>query len=151
MAHWLVRNVWNFSGLLILSCSVGCGNESADVTGSITYNGSEVTNGMITFTPTGEYGSVVGGKIQDGKFSVNGVFPGQNLVAVVATREFTFSQNSEEMRTTAPPQGASGADKSWKDPVDIIPRNAFGNNVAYDFVAGRNDVSLELKSPPLPN
>ncbi len=130
---------------------LGCGNESADVSGTVTYNGSEVANGMVTFTPTGEYGSVVGGKIQNGKFSVEGVFPGQNLVAIVATREFTFSQNSEEMRTAAPPQGANGPDTRWKDPVDIIPRNAVGNNVAYDFVPGRNDMNLELSNPPQSN
>jgi hypothetical protein len=46
-------------GLLGLT-AIGCGDSTASVTGSISYNGAPITKGMVTFTPDGIAGSVVG-------------------------------------------------------------------------------------------
>jgi hypothetical protein len=102
---------------------------------------------MITFTPTGEFGTVVGGPIENGKYQAKGVYPGENVVAVVATRSISFSQNTADMATTAPPTGINGPDKNWKDPADLIPNNAQGNNSKHPLAAGKNKLDLELSSP----
>jgi len=137
--------------LLGMSCAIGCSPDTADVEGTVSFNGLAVENGMVTFTPMGEYGTVVGSKIEKGKFKASGIFPGETLVQVVATRSVTFPQDSADMATSAPPMGTYGPDTAFKGSADLIPRNAEGNNSTYTLAAGANKLELELFSPRLPS
>ena len=129
--------------LFPLTMAVGCGEPTADVAGSVTFDGITVDKGMLTFTPSGEVGQSVGAKIENGKFQAVGVYPGENFVLVIATRDVTFSQNSKDMATSAAPTGGRASSPS----ADLIPPNANGNNKLYSFQAGNNTLDLELTSP----
>jgi hypothetical protein len=133
-------------GLLGLT-AIGCGDSTASVTGSISYNGAPITKGMVTFTPDGIAGSVVGAEVVDGKFSAKGVAPGKNIVQVIAVKEVPFVRSSEEMAKMAESQKGKSDIEGLIDPADIVPANAVGNNAAHNFVEGSNTLDLALTKP----
>ncbi len=96
------------SALVVISvgilCVLGCGpndNRQA-LTGTVTWQGSALSKGVITLYPKGN-GSTVGCEIVDGKFSidaVNGATPGNYRVEIIAFRptgktEFDIDQNKK--------------------------------------------------------
>jgi hypothetical protein len=102
---------------------------------------------MVTFTPDGIAGSVVGAEVVDGKFSAKGVAPGKNIVQVIAVKEVPFVRSSEEMAKMAESQKGKTAIEGLIDPADIVPANAVGNNAAHNFVEGSNTLDLALTKP----
>jgi hypothetical protein len=59
--------------LLLILCPLGCGNsgpQKSALSGTVSYDGTPVADGRITFVPTGEQGTSAGDVIKDGKYSI---------------------------------------------------------------------------------
>jgi hypothetical protein len=62
----------------------GCSDGLARVEGTVTFNGEPVSRGMINLEPTDGKGSVTGSAIEDGKYRIDGVLPGEKIVRLSA-------------------------------------------------------------------
>jgi len=69
----------------------GCdGNDVVTVDGNVTFEGEPVTGGKIIFEPADGIGSTVGGRIEQGIYSVVGptvISPGAKIVRITAIRK----------------------------------------------------------------
>lgn len=72
--------------LLFVFCAAlsGCGEKLARVEGTVTFNGEPVSRGMINLEPTDGKGSVYGASVEDGKFVIEDVLPGEKIVRISA-------------------------------------------------------------------
>lgn len=135
-------------GCAALVCiPAGCGPATANISGEVTYDGSPVGDGYITFTPTDGKGKDASSPIKAGRYSVTGVSPGNKTVKIVAVKQVSFASTSEEMKQKAAAAQKSGNNDGLVAPADTIPENAIGNNVAVDIQPGDNPKDFKLKSP----
>jgi hypothetical protein len=75
---------WALAATLCLAL-VGCGKSRVPVQGTVTINGAAMDLGMITFVPENPDQTGVGGKVSNGKFSLDatrGPFPGKHRVQI---------------------------------------------------------------------
>jgi hypothetical protein len=133
--------------LSTISTLVGCGGSTASVQGNVSYEGTPIQKGMVTFTPVDGKGSVVGCNIKNGKYSATGVTPGKNVLSVVAVKEVTFARSSEEMEKMAASSKGKGAIEGLIDPADIVPADAKGNGAEHMVSEGSNTIDLQLTKP----
>lgn len=133
--------------LCVISTLVGCGGSTGSVQGSVSYEGTPIQKGMITFTPVDGKGSIVGCNIENGKYSATGVTPGKNVLSVVAVKEVTFARSSEEMEKMAASNKGKGAIEGLIDPADIVPADAKGNGAEHTVNEGSNTIDLQLTKP----
>jgi hypothetical protein len=69
--------------MTVLVCP-GCGDKLARVEGTVTFNGVPVERGMISLDPADGKGTVSGANIQQGKFEIQDVYPGEKIVSLSA-------------------------------------------------------------------
>jgi len=119
----------------------------ATVQGTVSYEGTPIEKGMITFTPVDGKGSVVGCNVENGKYIANGVTPGKNVLTVAAVKQVTFSRSSEEMSKMAASNAGKGGIEGLIDPADIVPPNAKGNSAEHSLNVGNNTIDLQLTKP----
>lgn len=132
------RRLFSLAALFAL----GCGS-SASVSGNITYNGSAVADGYITFFPTGPGAKEVAAPIKDGKYQLT-LPPGPRLVEIVSSGAAAGPISSADLEAkarenkskTAPPPAA-----------ERIPDNAVGNRQTIEIVAGTHTLDFHLKKP----
>lgn len=124
----------------------GCARE-ANVQGEVTYDGTPVGKGTITFLPADGKGVPAAASITDGKYAVRPIEPGPKLVQIEATRAVKFARSSEEMAQMAAQAKARGNASGLIDPADVIPRDALGNNAAVTVGAGQQTHDFHLKKP----
>jgi hypothetical protein len=55
---------------LAVLCQLGCGGDSASISGSVTYDGKPVTRGVISIAPADGRGKGEGAKILNGKYAI---------------------------------------------------------------------------------
>lgn len=133
--------------LSLVATTVGCGSPTANVQGKVSYEGSPIQKGMVTFTPADGKGTVVGCNIENGQYSAKGVTPGKNIVTVAATKQVTFSRSSEEMSKMAASNAGKGGIEGLIDPADIVPADAKGNGAEHTVNTGSNTLDLQLSKP----
>src|SRR5436309_1827858 len=63
----------------------GCGGATAQLSGTVVYDGKAVENGYITFYPANGKGFTKGAEVQAGRYTLVGLPPGR-YKAVVAAR-----------------------------------------------------------------
>ena len=63
----------------------GCGPSLARVSGTVTFNGEPVSKGTVTLVPADGRGSASGGLIENGRYAIKKVQPGEKIVQLVAT------------------------------------------------------------------
>lgn len=126
---------------------VGCAPQVASVSGTVTYEGTPVDNGQITFTPTDGKGAISGGPISNGNYSVADVPPGPKTVKIEAYKKVNFAASSQEMMDRANEQKKKGNTTGLVDPADVIPENAVGNNQTVELVIGPNNKDFVLTKP----
>jgi hypothetical protein len=83
---------------------VGCGGGAAEVRGKVSFNGTPVENGTITFEPADGKGPTAGGPIAKGEYHLTGqnkVAPGAKIVRIQAFgpsgRKVPAAPGSKEM------------------------------------------------------
>lgn len=125
----------------------GCADDVGLVSGEVSYEGQPVKKGYITFTPADGKGPMVGAPITDGKYSLDGVFPGSKVVKVEAS-----SGAGPSLQTT---EDVAKLSKEWKDKMgpdgvirtETLPADAVGNNQNFDVKVGPQTLDLALKKP----
>src|SRR5262245_45958998 len=60
----------------------GCGDSGSVVSGTVTYEGTPLASGSISFAPVDGKGPTSGGPIKDGQYRVEGLLPGQKRVEI---------------------------------------------------------------------
>lgn len=134
------RSIW--LGVLMIGPLAGCGGSSAPqrvpapVKGTISYKGSPLKKGLVTFQPSS--GAPVGADIQpDGSYSMMAIV-GPNTVMVV-NREpepGPAGPTPEQRKNPAPPQ----------DPKTVVPAN-YGTPTSplkFDVKSGDNKADFNI-------
>ncbi len=131
-----------FAPALVTGCSGS--DATGTVTGEATYAGTPIESGTIQFTPKDGKGTVTGGPISAGKFSVPNVPVGVMVVSVVASEPSSGPISSEESARQAKEQRAA---KKPPAAVVAIPAGAAGNDVAFEVKAGANAHNVTVTAP----
>jgi hypothetical protein len=133
---------------LVLVLLAGCGGgNTATLTGEVTYDGQPVAEGYVTFLPADGQGPAAGGRIANGRYTVENLTPGPKVVKIEAVKEVPFARSSEEMAKRAAENKAKGDGSGLIDPADIIPPHAEGNNAKVEVKPGKHTVDFHLKRP----
>ena len=75
---------------LLIALSAGCGSSDTRIIGTVTFNGTPVEEGSISFEPVDGKGTVLGGPIAGGKYDIRSQTPvtGENkLVRIIGVRK----------------------------------------------------------------
>jgi hypothetical protein len=126
---WLLRGLT----LCLVLASVGCGSKGT-VSGKITYNGTPLPSGTVTFVP--EKGEVVTAVIVDGKYTAQKVPTGPAKILVT-------SVPANEGRASFGNQGKNAMINNMKN----IPEDAPIPPEARKSLAGGNPARNGLKIP----
>lgn len=81
---------------VIVSALTGCGDKLARVEGVVTFNGEPVSRGFINLEPVDGKGTVSGASVEDGKFLMNDVVPGEKIVRISAVYVKGVEKNAED-------------------------------------------------------
>jgi hypothetical protein len=143
--------------VLALVSTIGCGGGSGGVkkvtvTGSVTYDGKPVENGLVTFTLAEaglKGGSNAQGPVVNGKFSVPGVSPGNNSVTVTGGGPAPQDQGpmTYDNRAKMPDmsKGAGAAMEAMKQrSTATIPPDAPGNSIKVDVKEGMQPLDMKI-------
>jgi hypothetical protein len=100
------RNGWGIATLALAMVAIGCSSEApqAELTGTVTYDGTPIADGAITFQPKDGQSSSAGSLIKDGQYSCK-VPPGTSTVSITASKQVGKKKlyntpNSPEMPIT---------------------------------------------------
>jgi hypothetical protein len=80
------RALLPLAGVFLLACGCGPGDNTAEVSGTVTYDGVPVANGSITFTPADGLSPTAGGNVVDGKYTCR-VPIGLSKVSITSAKE----------------------------------------------------------------
>ena len=137
------------SGLaaVLLVGFLGCGANTASVSGTGRFGGSPVGRGFINFLPAGGNAEAAGGPITKGAYHVTDIPLGSKKVEIIGVKETAFAATSEEMRRQA--EAAQGGAPPEAEKADEIPADAVGNGQTLEVTAGshRKDFSLTKPAP----
>lgn len=144
-AFWIpTRPFCLFTCLALASC--GCGSATT-VTGQVTYEGTPVSEGYITFFPTNEKDTGGAAPIKDGVYTLSTLQPGPHLYEVTASKKIKFALSTEEMEAKFKSEKAKGNATGIVESADLIPPNAINNRLTIDVKPGRQTVDVHLKKP----
>lgn len=139
-----------YTGAVVAAAALavaGCGGGAGTVTGEVTYDGSPVRTGYVTFAPADGKGQMAGAEIKDGKYRAENVPVGPKVVKVEASEGPAVS-----IQTTADLERFSKENKGKIGPdgivrTETVPADADGNNQPYEVKAGEQELKLTLKKP----
>jgi hypothetical protein len=117
---------------------VGCGDEgkTADVSGTVTYDGKEIEDGSITFYPADGKGQTGGGIIKNGRYTATKVPIGATKVVissskVVGHKKLYPTPDSPTQAVTAEALPAKYSDKDKSE-------------LSFEVKRGQNEKNWEL-------
>ena len=155
MPNLMIRGVgWLFLVVMlavVLGCGGGISRPTGTVSGTVTFDGLPLEEGVISFTSL-EGGPVTGGKITNGKYIANNVTVGKNTVEIKATTAaassgpMTYEKHEQQMREGMMNPGAAkaAAQKAAKT-AKGIPADALGNNQTIEVTKGKQELDFDLK------
>jgi len=87
--RWFVRAITTSAKTLIAAgtlglLAAGCSPATSTVSGTVSFNGEPVARGSISLFPTDGKGSPSGGAIENGRYVIKGVRPGEKIVQLTA-------------------------------------------------------------------
>jgi hypothetical protein len=139
-------------GPLALLLIAGCGNHAPTVSGTVTYNGTPVENGTISFRPAGGTGQSFATAITDGKYTAGDrVTAGPKIVVITGNKITAAPTSSEEAYKRA--EEARKAGKPWIDgmePTDYIAEDAEGNSKEVEITPGAQTLDFAITGAPIP-
>jgi len=132
-------------GLLILSfgCLTGCSGSNASATGTVTYDGTPVDDGSITFVPDKADGrKPVNAPIANGKYTVEsgrGLAPGKYKVEITANKKADGKADGRG-------DGKKGADPDLQvQPKQVLPEKYNKQStLTADIGSGSNTADFKL-------
>ena len=137
------RQMKQLAMAIVLLAVAGCGSVCG-VSGSVTYDGQPVDDGMITFYPADGQGPTSAAPIRAGRYSIDSLIPGPKLVEVTAVKQVPFARSSEEMAARAAAK-AKGNATGIIDPADTIAADAPGNNTTVDVKSGLQELNFAIQ------
>ncbi len=128
--------------ILFVPALSGCRQSSSSIHGKVTYEGTAIQRGQITFAPPGRQGVAMSAPIESGKYTIDNVPPGTKVVMITSSKQFHFPKSHAEMAEMAkrgpPPVQEAG---------DEVPANAQGNNASIETARGVQEFNFDLKRP----
>jgi hypothetical protein len=128
--------------LFLVLAFLGCKQSTSSTHGNVTYEGTPVHRGQITFTPADGHGQARSGKVESGNYTVEDVPPGKKIVQIIGVKETHVPKTHAEMAEAAkrgPPKTVESADE--------VPANAVGNGQTIETKQGSQEFNFELKRP----
>jgi hypothetical protein len=149
MLHFLAVRL---SLALILAIGIGCeggrGGRKVTVTGTVSYDGKPVENGMIQFTvaaasfTAGDNAQAV---VKDGRFSALNVSPGKNSVTVTGgPAPQNLGPATYDQMKTRPRDLAEARKIAEQARVNAIPPDAPGNSINVDVKEGMEPLDIKI-------
>jgi hypothetical protein len=88
---------WAGGWLILMLALAGCGDNPnvADVTGTVTYNGKEIEDGMITFISVDGKGDG-GSNIVEGKYTAKRVPVGRTRVKITGSQIYAYKERYKD-------------------------------------------------------
>jgi len=121
----------------------GCGESGGpSLTGSVTYNGAPVENGLITFEAVNG-GTSFGAGVSDGKYIAKKVYTGQFKVTVQANPNIVVPKTREDF------ERQNRISPSQPESFDYIPEDAEGNGQTVEVKLGDQTLDFAITGPPL--
>jgi hypothetical protein len=114
------------------------------VSGTVTFNGKPLPQGLITFSPSGTIGGTGGGEIRDGQYRVEGLVPAVYHVSVAAVGELKIvGPNDPQAQRTL-------TDAEIRALIDPLPPDTTGKEQTFEVRRGWQtlDFTLQSKSRP---
>ncbi len=136
--------VWFVALLFMGSC--GCGTATT-VSGQVTYEGTPVQEGFITFYPQSDKGATGAAPIKDGAYSLSTLLPGPHLVEITSPKKIQFALSTEEMEAKFKAAKAKGNATGVVESADLIPAKAVNNRQTLDVKPGAQTLDFHLKKP----
>jgi len=128
-------------GLTALSASAGCESKTS-VTGTVTFDGTKLAKGYITFYPATDQGETQGAKatthgaeIVEGAYTVADIAPGKRKVVVSVPPKLVAQKSTDPAKPSV----------QALPPDNPIPANAPGNSKLVDVVAGSQTLNFTLQ------
>jgi hypothetical protein len=139
------------SAVLGLAClwAAGCGDGKAEVSGTVSLDGTPIEEGAINFIPIdGTRGPGAGAAIRDGKYHIPrsmGVTPGKNRVELRA-----FRNTGRKVKDPTGPRGAMTEERTQVFPLEYNDQSTLTREVSpgsntFDF-----DINLTQPGKPGP-
>jgi hypothetical protein len=121
-------------------CGFFGGTQRGAVSGTVTFDGSPVTDGVISLQPTGDTeGPSAGGHVQAGRYAIaaaRGPFPGRYRVEITASR-----------KTGRVVMAEGFGDETIDESEQFIPAKYNAEStLEVEIKAGRNTADFDLKS-----
>lgn len=141
------RHACSLFAITILIAAVGgCGffggTQRGSVSGTITFDGAPVAEGVISLQPTGDTeGPSAGGHVQAGRYTIaaaRGPFPGRYRVEITASRKTGRVVKAE---------GLGDGNQTIDESEQFIPAQYNAKStLEVEIKAGRNTANFDLKS-----
>lgn len=127
-------------GSTALLASAGCESKNS-VTGTVTFEGTKLAKGYITFYPATEQGetkgataTTQGADIIDGCYTIAHLSPGKRKVVISVPPKLVVQKSTDSSKPSV----------QALPPDNLIPANAPGNSKIVDIVAGSQTVDFTL-------
>jgi hypothetical protein len=147
--HFLLGSA---TAALIVALGIGCEDGrragKVTVTGTVSYDGKPVENGMIQFT-VAEASFMASdnaeGVVKDGRFAVANVSPGKNSVTVTGgSAPGNLGPATYDQMKTRPRDLAEAKKIAEEARVNAIPQDAPGNSITVDVKEGMEPLDIRI-------
>jgi expansin (peptidoglycan-binding protein) len=128
---------------LALAVLMGC-NSKTSVSGDVTYNGSPVENGYMSFSPIGK-GRSIAAPIASGKYSIPEAISGKYTAVAIGTRKINHYSSSADAYANAGPNAGH-----LSEAADYIAADAEGNSKEVEITSGDQQLDFAITGPPMP-
>jgi hypothetical protein len=133
---------------LLLSAASGCSEPKGNVTGLVSFNGSPLPAGKITFICEGGTKPVFIADIRDGKYEIKGVPPGQVKITVATFKPSQSVARPPGLGPTSRPETEETPKTPQEKYVEIPVRygRAESSDLGYDMKPGDQEHNIPLAS-----
>ena len=131
--------------VMVLLAAAGCGDASGNVSGRVSFNGSPLPSGKVTFLCEGGSKPVFTANIRDGRYEIKGVPVGAVKITVATYKPSQPVARPPGFGPTSRPD-SEAAPKEPEQYVEIPPRYglADGSNLTYSVKPGEQEFDIPL-------
>jgi hypothetical protein len=132
----ILRRMTSLTAAAILTLAAGCGPPTGSITGTVTFDGTPLDGGIISFVPA--TGNSVAATIQpNGAYSVSGVPPGEAVVVI--TQGPSLAEQGKTLK-----EGKSKAPSPAKSPITEKYGDVNKSQLRFTVQVGPNTYSPSL-------
>jgi hypothetical protein len=155
MSHFvrIIRKRWRFAFVILtLSLAAGCGASNGEVTGTVSYNGSNLKGGTISFVSASGGQSITAPIQQDGTYKIEKMPTGEVKV-VVETKSLEKRASAHEYSPPSDAVGTKGFHAHDGREFVAIPRKyeiLESTDLTYTVVKGKQKKDFTLEGMVMP-